>query len=296
MVGLDLRSWEVAFCGAEPIRAATLAAFQAKLGPVGLSPRALHPCYGLAEATHMVTAAGYATPPVTRKVDAESLAKNVARPATERPARVLVGCGAVIDGTEVRVVDPGTLGACAEGEIGEIWVAGPGVALGYWGRKGESQETFGACLSSGEGPYLRTGDLGYLDHGELFVTGRRKDVIIVKGRNYYPQDIEHSVSASDPGLRADGAVWPSRSTRVTRSLSSSSRKWMPRRCVGDLEQGYSAHREGGLRVLRDRASRDRAGAEGRRGPNLERQAAAPAHKQRYLARDLEVLWRGNGSP
>ena len=295
MAQLDLRSWEVAFCGAEPIRAATLAAFQAKLGPVGLSPRALHPCYGLAEATLMVTAAGYATAPATQEVDAESLARKVARPATGRPARVLVGCGTAIDGTEVRVVDPRTLAICAEGEIGEIWVAGPGVAPGYWGQPDASQGTFGARLASGEGPYLRTGDLGYLDHGELFVTGRRKDVIIVKGRNYYPQDIEHTVAASHPGLRADGAVAFSLDQGDEESLvivQEVEAKLMP----GDLEQVISLITKAVFAsceivprdivlVPKGRVARTSSG-------KLQRQLM----KQRYLARDLEVLWRGKGSP
>jgi acyl-CoA synthetase (AMP-forming)/AMP-acid ligase II len=203
---LDLSSWEVAFCGAEPIRATTLEAFRAKFAPAGLPPGALHPCFGLAEATLMVTASPHAARTIIREVDAESLAKHVARPATHGTAKRLVGCGPAIDGTEVRVVNLDSRAPCADGEVGEIWVAGPGVAPGYWGRSEESAETFGGHLATGEGPYLRTGDLGFLEQGELFVTGRRKDVIIVKGRNFYPQDIEHSVFASHPGLRTDGAV------------------------------------------------------------------------------------------
>jgi acyl-CoA synthetase (AMP-forming)/AMP-acid ligase II len=204
---LDLSSWEVAFCGAEPIRAATLAAFAAKFAPAGLRPGALHPCYGLAEASLMVTASAFAAPIVTREVDAQSLTKDVIEPAAAgQPVRTLVGCGQAIAGTEIRVVDPGTLRPCAEREVGEVWVAGPGVAPGYWGRAEALDETFRGRLATGAGPFLRTGDRGYLDHGELFITGRRTDVIILKGRNFYPQDIEHHVFASHAGLRSDGAV------------------------------------------------------------------------------------------
>jgi acyl-CoA synthetase (AMP-forming)/AMP-acid ligase II len=295
MAHLDLRSWEVAFCGAEPVRAATLAAFRAKFEPVGLSPHALHPCYGLAEATLMVTAGGYAAPVVTREVDAESLAQNVARPATQRPGRVLVGCGQAIDGTEVKVVDPRTFAPCAEGEIGEIWVAGPGVAPGYWAAPEPSAESFGGRLASGEGPYLRTGDLGFLEHGELFITGRVKDVIIVKGRNYYPQDIEHSVSRSYPGLRADGAVAFSvdqGDEDLLVVMQEVEQKLMP----SDLGQVIPVIAKAVLAaceiaphdiVLVPKGSVARTSS-----GKLQRQLM----KQRYLARQLEVLYRGKGSP
>lgn len=295
MSRLDLRSWEVAFCGAEPIRAGTLQAFRAKFEPVGLSPRALHPCYGLAEATLMVTAGGYAAPLVTQEVDGESLAANVARPATERPRRTLVGCGPSIDGTKVRVVNPQTLALCAEGEVGEIWVAGPGVAPGYWGRPAQSDETFGARLAGEDEPYLRTGDLGFLAQGELFVTGRRKDVIIVKGRNYYPQDIEHSVSASHPGLRADGAVAFSVDDGDEESLviiQEVERKLLPcdlGQVVPLITKAVLASCEIMPRdvvlVPRGRVARTSSG-------KIQRQLM----KQRYLAQDLEVLYRGKGSP
>jgi acyl-CoA synthetase (AMP-forming)/AMP-acid ligase II len=295
MAHLDLRSWEVAFCGAEPVRAATLAAFRAKFEPVGLSPHALHPCYGLAEATLMVTAGGYAAPVVTREVDAESLAQNVARPATQRPGRVLVGCGQAIDGTEVKVVDPRTFAPCAEGEIGEIWVAGPGVAPGYWAAPEPSAESFGGRLASGEGPYLRTGDLGFLEHGELFITGRVKDVIIVKGRNYYPQDIEHSVSRSYPGLRADGAVAFSvdqGDEDLLVVMQEVEQKLMP----SDLGQVIPVIAKAVLAaceiaphdiVLVPKGSVARTSS-----GKLQRQLMNP----RYLARQLEVLYRGKGSP
>ena len=295
MAHFDLRSWEIAFCGAEPIRAATLAAFRQKFAPVGLKPHALHPCYGLAEATLMVTASAPATPPVTEEVDAESLASNVARPAAGRPGRLLVGCGRAIDGTEVRIVNPQTLAICAEGEIGEIWVAGPGVGPGYWGRPAESDETFGARLASGAGPYLRTGDLGYLKHGELFITGRRKDVIIVKGRNYYPQDIEHSVSTSHPGLRPDGAVAFSidrgdeESLVVMQEVQANRMHCDPGQVIPLIAKATLAACEIAPHdiVLLPKGSLARTSS-----GKLQRQLM----KQRYLAGELAVLYRGKGSP
>ena len=295
MHGLDLSSWEVAFCGAEPIRAATLEAFRARFEPVGLSSHALHPCYGLAEATLMVSASKHAAPPVTQEVDGASLAANVARPVAAFPGRILVGCGMVIDGTDVRVVNPQTLAVCAEGEIGEIWVAGPGVASGYWGRPEQSEATFGAHLASGAGPYLRTGDLGYLERGELFVTGRLKDVIIVKGHNYYPQDIEHSVSASHPGLRADGAVAFSVDQGGEESLVII-QEVEPKLMTCELDQVIPLIAKAVfasceivpydvLLVAKGSVARTSSG-------KRQRQLM----KQRYLARELEALCRGRGSP
>ncbi len=295
MSHLDLRSWKVAFCGAEPIRASSLAAFRAKFEPVGLPPHALHPCYGLAEASLMVTASGYSAPLVTQTLDAEALAADVARPAAGRPGRTLVGCGTAIDGTEVQVVNPRTLAVCADGEIGEIWVAGPSVAPGYWGRPEQSDESFGGRLARGEGPYLRTGDLGYLDRGELFVTGRRKDLIIVKGRNYYPQDIEHGVSASHPALRAGCAVAFSIDLGDEESLVII-QEVEPKFTSCDLGETIPLITKAVLAcceivpydvllVCKGNVAKTTSG-------KLRRQLM----KQRYLAHDLEVLYRGTGLP
>ena len=291
----DLSSWEVAFCGAEPIRAATLEAFRAKLAPARFSPRSLHPCYGLAEATLMVTACAFAAPPVTERLDAESLANNLARPATDRPARTLVGCGTAIEHTQIRVVNPRTFIPRPDGEIGEIWVAGPGVAPGYWGRREESEETFAARLATGEGPFLRTGDLGYLHEGELFVTGRLKDVIIVKGRNLYPQDIEQCVGASHPGLRADSAV--------AFSIDQGDEEWLV--IIQEVEAKLVACEVDQLVprianavfasceiVPHDIVLVAKGGVAKTSSGKLQRQLT----KQRYLAGELEVLYRGKGAP
>ena len=123
-------------------------------------------------------------------------------------SRVLVGCGSIAPDLKVAVVDPETLVPCAPDRVGEIWVSGPSVARGYWRKPEETKQTFGAHLASGEGPFLRTGDLGFLDRGQLFVTGRLKDLIIIRGSNHYPQDLEHTVERSHRALRpACGAAF-----------------------------------------------------------------------------------------
>jgi amino acid adenylation domain-containing protein len=179
--GLDLSEWRVAFNGAEPIRAQTLERFASAFGPSGFRREAFHPCYGLAEATLMVTG-GVPWPAGTGGHS--------------------VSCGRAADDQRVVVADPATGRPCAPGELGEIWVAGPSVARGYWSRPEASPEVFGARLAgTGEGPFLRTGDQGFLRDGELFVTGRIKDLIIVRGRNLYPQDIELTAEGSHAALR-----------------------------------------------------------------------------------------------
>jgi acyl-CoA synthetase (AMP-forming)/AMP-acid ligase II len=209
-VGLDLSSWNVAAIGSEPINPATMEKFAAAFRPCGFRPEAFVPCYGLAEATLLVTSEAKAAPPVIHSVSAAELEAGRAVPAGPgEPARALVGCGHAWSGQEVCIVDPDTLTRCPDGRIGEIWVRGPSVAAGYWSRPEETERTFQARLAdTGDGPYLRTGDLGFVLAGELFVTGRIKDVIIVRGRNHYPQDVEETVQTVHPGLRPGcGAVF-----------------------------------------------------------------------------------------
>jgi amino acid adenylation domain-containing protein len=203
--GLDLASWEVAFNGAEPVRAATLERFAEAFGPCGFRREAFVPCYGLAEATLLVSGGRSAEAPRVRADPAEDGAAE----AVGDTARV--GCGRAWPGEELRVVDPATALPLPVGRVGEIWVAGPSVAAGYWGRPEESAATFGARLASedggGGGTYLRTGDLGFLDEaGELFVTGRQKDLLVLRGRNVYPQDVEAVAEAGHPALRLGGAA------------------------------------------------------------------------------------------
>ncbi len=203
---LDLSSWRVAFNGAEPVRAETLEAFAETFAPCGFKREAFYPCFGLAEATLIVSGGFVREPPKIEAFDAEALARNEAVDAEpDSPgARFLVGCGENLPDQRIEIVDPETLRPCAPQGIGEIWVQGPSVAQGYWGQESATEQVFRARLAdSGDGPFLRTGDLGFLKDGELFVTGRLKDLLIVRGVNYYPQDIERTVQQSHPRLRLD---------------------------------------------------------------------------------------------
>ncbi|MGK3964938.1 amino acid adenylation domain-containing protein [Sorangium sp. So ce118] len=202
LAGLDLRSWTVAFNGAEPIRAETLDRFAATFAPCGFRREAFYPCYGLAEATLFVSGGLRAAPPACVAVDAAALARGVSLEVDPAAAgaRRLVSSGA--PRARVAIVSPERGERRADGEIGEIWVAGPSVAAGYWGRAEETARTFGARLPGDDAtPYLRTGDLGFLSGGELFVTGRIKDLIVIRGRNLYPDDIERTVEAAHPRVR-----------------------------------------------------------------------------------------------
>lgn len=200
---LDLSHWRVAFTGAEPVRAATIERFCAAFAGCGFRREAFHPCYGLAEATLLVSGGKAAEPPRCRTVDAASLEHGrVALRDPDAPASVtLVGCGETLDGQEIAIVDPEAGTPCAADRVGEIWVAGDSVAQGYWGRPAETTETFRARLPGRERDFLRTGDLGFLLDGELYVTGRIKDLIIIDGRNHYPQDIELTVEGAHPAIR-----------------------------------------------------------------------------------------------
>jgi acyl-CoA synthetase (AMP-forming)/AMP-acid ligase II len=218
---LDLSSWSVAFNGAEPIRSDTLDRFVAAFAPCGFRRRSFFPCYGLAEATLIVSGASNTALPVVQAVQADALAHGRAMLADPQDpgAQPMVGCGRILGQQRVVIVDPETSIPCCPGEVGEIWVCGPSVGAGYWNRPDETEATFEAYLAPlRQGPYLRTGDLGFIAHGELFVAGRRKDLIIVDGRNHYPQDIELTVEQSHaalrPGCCAAFAVNGSSSERV----------------------------------------------------------------------------------
>jgi amino acid adenylation domain-containing protein len=203
---LDLSHLEVAFDGAEPVRATTLDQFVDAFAPCGFRREAFLPCYGLAEATLMVSGRTEMVEPLILPVDAPMLEQNRVSPArnTGPDARTLVGCGRIIADQEVIIVDPAARHRCALDCVGEIWVAGASVARGYWNRPDETATTFQATLSDrGPSRYLRTGDLGFLRDGELFVTGRLKDAIIIRGRNVYPQDLEATAARSHPLLRAE---------------------------------------------------------------------------------------------
>jgi len=202
--GLDLRSWTVAVNGAEPVNADTLARFAEAFAPCGFRRQAFHPGYGLAEATLIVTGGRSGIEPLVRFADTGALGRHEMALTRERTrdSTAVVACGHGAPDQTIAIVDPETRRVCAADRIGEIWVAGPSIAGGYWNRPEESEATFGARLAdSGEGPYLRTGDLGFLADGELFITGRLKDLLIIRGRNHYPQDIEATVGGAHSGLR-----------------------------------------------------------------------------------------------
>ncbi|NPC83083.1 amino acid adenylation domain-containing protein, partial [Pyxidicoccus fallax] len=209
---LDLSHWEVAFCGAEPIRPETLERFAQAFAPSGFRREAFYPCYGLAEGTLIVSGGEVKALPVQQSVDVNRLREGRAEPTPhgQPHSQTLVGCGHSLREQEVRVVHPETLVPCAPGEVGEVWVKGPSVALGYWGRPEDTARDFQARTLDGAGPFLRTGDQGFLQGQELFITGRIKDLIIVRGRNHHPQDIEltaeHSSAALRPGCGAAFSV------------------------------------------------------------------------------------------
>jgi 8-amino-7-oxononanoate synthase len=242
---LDLSSWQTAFCGAEPIRPETLERFTEAFAPYGFQPAAFYPCYGLAEATLIVSGGSKSELPIVHTVNSTALQAHTviaAHPTTaqsrtegteelkeltseaEAPGQLprsrrsfsslgaggefppehtrLVSCGRALFDQQIVIVDPTTCTQCAPDQVGEIWLTGPSVAQGYWGRPEETAQTFHAhTRDTGEGPFLRTGDLGFMNEGELFVTGRIKDLIVIRGRNHYPQDIERTIAQSHPALK-----------------------------------------------------------------------------------------------
>ncbi|MBV6625896.1 MAG: fatty acyl-AMP ligase [Rivularia sp. (in: Bacteria)] len=203
LASLDLSSWEVAFTGAEPIRSETLERFAKTFACCGFRKEAFYPCYGMAETTLIVSGGEKRELPITCKIEDIALEQNlvVKVDSLREGSREIVSCGRIPDGVSAVVVNP-DLTCCSCQEVGEIWVRGDSVAKGYWNLEEETQKTFHAYLAdTGEGPFLRTGDLGFLQDGELYVTGRLKDLIIIRGQNHYPQDIELTVEGSHQALR-----------------------------------------------------------------------------------------------
>ncbi|HMI94742.1 MAG TPA: AMP-binding protein, partial [Polyangiales bacterium] len=246
--GLDLSCVRLAYNGAEPVRAATLAAFTEAFAAQGFRPEAFYPCYGMAEATLIISGGAPGRAPVVRTYESaelergravESAAESEAFPgefsalqsqsdhdtAGESPSelteeltsdppaltsqaitRQLVGCGCALLDESILIVDPADGRVLPNANVGEIWVHSRSVALGYWNQPEQTAATFGARTAEGQGPYLRTGDLGFFDRGELFITGRIKDLIILHGRNHYPHDIERTVQGLSQSLVADGGA------------------------------------------------------------------------------------------
>ncbi len=204
---LDLSSWISAYNGAEPIRRKTLDNFSDKFLSSGFKSQYFYPCYGMAEATLMISGGNIKDEPVYLNVQSESLKNNqiVEAEKDSKNYQELVGCGHVWQDTEAKIVDPESCLECGENQVGEIWVSGSSIAQGYWQEAEKTIATFQAKLANttDERNFLRTGDRGFLRAGELFITGRIKDVIIIWGRNHYPQDIEYSVQESHQALRLD---------------------------------------------------------------------------------------------
>jgi acyl-CoA synthetase (AMP-forming)/AMP-acid ligase II len=207
--GVDLSCWKVAVNAAEPVRAATIAQFTAKFAPYGFDPHTMYPAYGMAEATLQISGGRRGGGVVTRTVSREALrAGMIVAPKSSEDAQVLVGCGRRVMGEEMAVVDPDSRRRLPADTIGEIWLQGAHVAAGYWRNPAATAEVFAATIAGeGSAAWLRTGDLGFLDEaGEVYLTGRIKDVIIIYGNNHYPQDIEATMQSAHPALRRNGGA------------------------------------------------------------------------------------------
>jgi acyl-CoA synthetase (AMP-forming)/AMP-acid ligase II len=202
---LDLSCWEVAFNGAEPIRVRTIEAFRDAFAPYGLRRSSVYPCYGLAEATLMVTGPTRRREPTLLAVDAHGLEQGRVQPPSQGSRAVtLVGCGEAADGHEIVIVERKTRRRARADEVGEIWVYGPSVAQGYWRREAASRAVFEARIEGDEVTsrgFLRTGDVGFVRNRELFIVGRVKDVIILNGRNHHAHDLEAIADSSHHRLR-----------------------------------------------------------------------------------------------
>ena len=201
---LDLSCWELAFSGAEPVRAETINRFSEYFRDCGFRTAAFYPSYGMAESTLLITAGDKHQKPVTASFDTQKLEENLAVATSNAENRTtLVSSGRNLPGQRLVIVNPQTLTKCSNGEIGEIWAKSDSIAQGYWGLDQLTTASFNAVLAdTQESGWLRTGDLGFLQAGELFVTGRLKDLIIIRGRNYYPQDIELSLDLAHEAIRA----------------------------------------------------------------------------------------------
>lgn len=203
---LDLSNWTLAFNGAEPIRAATLEEFSQKFKSTGFKKEYFFPVYGLAEGTLLVSAGKVPALPIVKKVNKLLLEDNNVTDKAENEEDIIekVGCGVELEGQKLRIVDPATKIECDENVVGEIWISGPNVAKGYWENETETEMAFNCAIDNqNDASYFRTGDLGFISEKELYVTGRLKDLIIIRGKNHYPQDIEFTVQTSHEALRKD---------------------------------------------------------------------------------------------
>lgn len=219
MQDVDLRSWEVAYNGAEPVRASTMRRFSQAFAPFGFAQRAFYPTFGLAEATLMVSGGRKGEGPAVVHVDVGALAQNLVRfvdPGAE--AVEVVSCGRALEHETICIVEPRTRIVLPAGQVGEVWVTGPNVAAGYWEHSAETEGVFQAALARGSGRYLRTGDLGFLHEEQLYITGRIKDLLVLRGRNVYPNDIEAAIESSDPLFSVGGCAAFSVDTEAEEAL------------------------------------------------------------------------------
>jgi acyl-CoA synthetase (AMP-forming)/AMP-acid ligase II len=206
---LDLSRWDLAFSGAEPVRMETIDRFAQKFAACGFRRSAFYPCYGMAEATLFVTGGQKGEPLIVAHVEEAALEENrvVQTQVADRRVRAIVGCGRAWLDNQIVIADPQLATACPPQTVGEIWVSGSGLGQGYWQQPEVSDRTFRAYLTdTGAGPFLRTGDLGFLQDGQLFITGRLKDVLVFWGFNHYPEQLERTVTACHPGFRENGAA------------------------------------------------------------------------------------------
>jgi acyl-CoA synthetase (AMP-forming)/AMP-acid ligase II len=204
LAGLDLSSWRIAFSSAEPVLAHTVKGFTEQFAAAGFAPQALYPCYGMAEATVFLTGGNANEPPVMQPF--LSVVDDEKNNSVDKHQVILVGCGSSAPDHDIRIVDTAKNCEVAPGAIGEIWAQGPSISSGYWGLEEQSQKTFGAHLQGYEGRWLRTGDLGCYKDGQLYITGRNKDLIVVNGQNYYPNDIESLVHTCHTALNKAGCA------------------------------------------------------------------------------------------
>ncbi len=201
---LNLSRWQIAFNSSEVVRVDTMTRFTKMFAPYGFCEKAFYPCYGMAEATLFISGGLKTEAPLIYHVDSDALTKNklIFHPEAKKNTKALVSCGHTWGKQKIIIVDPQTLTVCPDEHIGEVWVSGPNISRGYWANAEKTSRTFQAYLAdTGEGPFLRTGDLGFLKDGNLCIAGRLKEIIIIYGRNHYPQDIELTVEQSHPALQ-----------------------------------------------------------------------------------------------
>lgn len=296
---LDLSSWKVALNGAEPISPQTFQHFIETFASCGFKADTLCPAYGLAEATLVVSKVHQGKQTIFSQLSYADIGQHrvVEALADARDCQTWIGCGVVDLDTNIAIVHPERLTRCTLNEVGEIWVSGTTVAQGYWMRPEETKQAFRAYIAdTGEGPFLRTGDLGFIKDGQLFVTGRLKDVIIIRGHNHYPQDIELTVEQSHPALRTNsGAAFGVKvdSEEQLVVVQEVERSWLRKldldEVIGDIRQALMAQYE--LRVYAIALIKPGSIPKTSSGKIMRR-----ACRIKFLDGTLEVVNPGGGNP